>query len=92
MAQWYVCDVNLAGPASNSTETANPVIFMNLTDAGGAFTGNWFFAANVAKRDMLATSLAAISTSYRVSALLDPPNANNSPYTQCYRLYINKTA
>jgi hypothetical protein len=92
MAQWYVCDVNLAGPAADSSETPNPVIFLNLTDVGGAFTRYWFFADNVAKREMLATALAAISTNFRVSAALDPPNANNNPYTQCYRLYLNKTA
>jgi hypothetical protein len=92
VAQWYTCDVNLAGPAANSTETANPVIFINLTDTGGAFANYWFFADNVAKREMLATALAALSTNFRVSALLDPPNANNSPYTQCYRFYLNKLA
>lgn len=92
MAQWYTCSVNLVGPAADAPETPNPVVYINLTDVGGAFANYWFWAANVAKREMLATALAAISTSFRVSASLDPPNPNNSPYTQCYRLYINRTA
>jgi hypothetical protein len=89
---WHLCSVNLTGPAAGSSETPDPVIFINLTDSGGAFTRYWFFAASVAKREMLATALAAISTGYRVSAFVDSPNANNTPYTQCHRLYVNTTA
>jgi hypothetical protein len=85
---WYDCTVNRVGPAADGTETANPVIFINLSDRAGAFQNYWFYAANVAKKEMLATALTALSTGSPVNAALDTPNANNNPYTQCSRLYV----
>jgi hypothetical protein len=88
MAQWYTCTVDSVGPASNGTETPNPVIYLNLTDQAGAFSGQWFFAASNSRKEMLAVGLAAMSTSRAVTVLADPPAASGSPYTQVYRFYI----
>ena len=88
MAQWYTCRVNRVGPAADGTETQAPVIFINLTDQGGGFTGQWFFAAANSRNEMLAVALAAIGLGKTVNANLDPPKPGGSPYTQCYRLYV----
>jgi hypothetical protein len=37
---------------------------------------------------MLTVALSAIGFGKAVAALLDPPNTDGSPYTQCYRMYI----
>ena len=39
------CIVNEIGPAADGTETSDPVIYVNLTDTQGSFTGQWFYAA-----------------------------------------------
>lgn len=88
MAQWYTCTVHRAGPANADADTPSPTIYLGLSDRDGAFAKYWFFAANSAKREMLATALTALSTGMRVTAFVDPPNANNTPYTQCHRLYV----
>lgn len=88
MAQWYTCTVNRAGPAANGTETSAPVIYLDLTDKGGKFSGQWFYAAASSKNEMLAVALSAISLGKAVSAYLDPPATSGSPYTQCYRFYL----
>jgi hypothetical protein len=86
---WYGCTVNEVGPASDGTETAQPVIYVNLTDVSGSFTGQWFFAAENSRTEMLAVALSAISLGKQVTAALDAPNAGGSPYTQCYRMYVS---
>jgi hypothetical protein len=88
MAQWYTCRVNRAGPAADGTDTPTPVIYINLTDQGGAFTGQWFFAEVNSKNEMLAVALAAIGLGKTVNAFVDPPKPGGSPYTQCSRLYV----
>jgi hypothetical protein len=88
MSQWNTCRVNLAGPAADGTETPNPVVYINLTDQGGTFSGQWFFASQDGKTEMLAVALSAISLGKNVAAALDPPNAGGTPYTECYRFYI----
>ena len=75
MAAWYVCTVNEVGPASDGTETAQPVIYVNLTDVSGSFTGQWFFAAENARTEMLAVALSAISLGKQVDYRPDQPNA-----------------
>jgi hypothetical protein len=87
--QWYDCQVLQAGPASDGSETAEPVVYIRLTDSGQAFTGYWFFAAENSRNEMLAVALAALSTGKRVSAAVDVPVDNNSSYTQIHRLYLN---
>lgn len=89
MSEWVVCKVNNAGPAADGTLTVAPDVYINLTDNAGTFSGQWFFAANNCKSQMLAVALAAISLQTTVGCILDPPNQNNSPFTQIYRLYLN---
>jgi hypothetical protein len=87
MAQGYTCTVNQAGATVQSSVTPLPVILFLLTDAAGTFSNTWFFAANVAKREMLATALAAIATQSQVNIFLDPPDGSGNP-TQCYGIYV----
>jgi hypothetical protein len=89
MAEWLICKVNLAGPASDGTETPKPTVYINLTDTAGSFTGQWFYAANNCKSQMLAVALTAISLQTTVGCVLDPPNPNNTPFTLIERLYLN---
>ena len=77
-----------SGPAADGNQTTNPVIYIGLTDLGGKFTGQWFFAAKNSKAEMLAGALSAISLGKTVPVVLDPPDVNGSPYTQYYRFYI----
>jgi hypothetical protein len=86
--QWYTCTVDQAGPASDGTETPPPVVYLMLSDAGGTFTGQWFFAAANSTDQMLAVALSAIGLGVQVTAALDHPDASGDPYTQCYRLYL----
>lgn len=62
-----------------------------MTDSAGTFANQWFYAAANSKNEMLAVALAAISSQKTVGCILDPPNAGNNPFTQIYRLYLNKT-
>jgi hypothetical protein len=84
----YTCKVERAGPAADGTETPAPVIYIMLSDQGGAFGPSWFYAADNCKREMLTVALTAISTGLNVNAGLDPPKPNNSPYTLISRMYI----
>lgn len=89
MSQIFTCTVNQAGPVSNAPETQSPTIYLELTDLGATFDHTWFFAANSAKREMLAVALAAISTQSQVRAEVDIPTGQDThPHPQCYRLYI----
>jgi hypothetical protein len=90
MTQQYTCTVGMAVPAADATEDAHsPVIYISLTDQGGAFNDRVFFAADATKDEMLAVALTAISLNNRpVYAEVDPPNPGGVPYTQTYRLYL----
>jgi hypothetical protein len=86
---WFTCNVNRVGAAADGMETTQPVIYIMLTDTGGAFNTQWFFAAANCKSEMLAVALAAISSQSQVSVSCDvPPHPGGEPYTQCSRLYI----
>lgn len=61
---WHSCEVVRTGPAEDG------VVYVMLRDVGGAFPARWFKAEDRIKREMLATALAAMSTGYRVEALL----------------------
>jgi hypothetical protein len=88
---WYTCVVNNVGPATDGTETSDPVVYINLTDTANpaAFVGQWFYAAEGGQNQMLAVALAAINGGKKVQAGADPPNAGGSPYTAISRLYLN---
>ena len=84
----YVCTVNEAGAASDGGRRPNPLIYTSLTDTGGSFSNNWFYVEELAKKEILAVALAALTSRRHVTAAIEPPNAGNSPYTQIFRLYL----
>jgi len=75
---WFKCIVNEVGPADDL------VVYLNLTDLGGAFNGTWFKAVDSMKTQMLAVALTAISTGYTVEAAL----SSTDEYSSCDRLYV----
>jgi hypothetical protein len=87
---FYTCTVNEAGPAADGTETAAPVIYINLSDqsATPAFTGQWFYASENSRSEMLAVALAAITTGNSAEVAATPPNVGGTPYTEITRLYL----
>jgi len=88
---WYTCVVNNVGPATDGTETNDPVVYINLTDTANpaTFVGQWFYAAEGGQNQMLAVALAAINGGKYVQAGANPPNPGGSPYTEITRLYLN---
>ncbi len=81
--KWFRCEVKKTGPAANENNT----IYIALSDVEGKFDNQWFFADTKSAKEMLATSLAAMSTGYQVDAdLEDPPNE----CTAIERLYLVK--
>jgi hypothetical protein len=82
---FFSCTVNEIGPAADGTETANPVIYINLTDTAGSFANQWFHAAEISKAQMLSVGLAAMSTNRHVEVALDTPNV---PYSRVTRMYL----
>jgi hypothetical protein len=87
----YICTVNEAGAASDGSEGPNPVVYINLTDRNGSFSNNWFYVEELAKKEILAVALAALTGRRHVTAAIEPPNAANSPYTQIFRLYLRSS-
>jgi hypothetical protein len=86
---FFSCTVNEIGPAANGTETPAPVIYVNLTDTGGSFVNQWFYAAEQSKGQMLSVGLAAMSTNRQVEAAIDTPNV---PYSSVTRMYLMGSA
>jgi hypothetical protein len=82
---FFTCTVNEIGPAADGAETAEPVIYINLTDTGGSFANQWFYAAERSKTQMLSVGLAAMSTNRPVEAAIDTPNV---PYSSVRRMYL----
>jgi hypothetical protein len=82
---FFSCTVNEIGPAADGTQTANPVIYMNLTDTGGSFVNQWFFAAENSKAQMLSVGLAAISANRQVEVAINTPDV---PYSIVERMYL----
>jgi hypothetical protein len=83
----YVCTVNQVGPASDGSETPAPVVYINLTDTGGAFENFWFFAANGIQQQLLDVGISAIADGKDVAVGAFEPNPGNSPYTQVSRIF-----
>jgi len=82
---FFSCTVNEIGPAADGAETAEPVIYMNLTDTAGGFANQWFYAAERSKAQMLSVGLAAMSTNRPVEAAIDTPDV---PYSGVRRMYL----
>jgi hypothetical protein len=53
-AEWLTCTVVQVGCGYNNT-------FLNLTDAGSAFSGRWFLADPTSYKEILATALTAVT-------------------------------
>jgi hypothetical protein len=83
----YVCTVNQVGPASDGTETPAPVVYINLTDTGGAFENFWFYAANGIQQQLLEVGTSAIAQGRDVAVGALEPNQENSPYTEVSRIF-----
>ena len=81
---FFSCTVEI-GPAADGTETADPVIYINLTDTGGSFVNQWFHAAENSKTQMLSVGLAALSTNRQVEVAINTPNV---PYSSVTRMYL----
>ena len=82
---FFSCTVNEIGPAADGTETADPVIYINLTDTGGSFVNQWFHAAENSKTQMLSVGIAALSTNRQVEVAINTPNV---PYSSVTRMYL----
>ena len=83
----YRCTVNEVGPAIDGTETASPVVYINLTDTKGSFANTWFYAADGAQNQMLDVAIAAINGDNAVDVVATGPNAGGMPYTEIARIH-----
>ncbi|SDJ57188.1 MULTISPECIES: fibronectin type III domain-containing protein [Bradyrhizobium] len=83
----YRCTVNEVGPAVDGTETASPVVYINLTDTKGSFANTWFYAADGAQNQMLDVAIAAINGDNAVDVVATGPNAGGMPYTEIDRIH-----
>jgi hypothetical protein len=88
MSEWKTCTVGMVGPAADGTETPDPVVYINMSAQDNSFTGQWFYASQNAKNEMLAVALMARNLSRNVNANVDTPNAGGVPYTAIHRLYL----
>jgi hypothetical protein len=84
---WYRCTVKEVGPA-NSGSTSDPNVLLSLTDNGGTFENQWFYAAEGTQAAMLSVGIAALTYGSLVEVGCDPPNPGGSPYTQVTNLYL----
>ena len=75
---FYQCTVNEVGPATDGTETNDPVVYINLTDTGG-------------QNQMLAVGIAAINGNKHVEVAAVAPNAGDTPFTSVSRMYLLQT-
>jgi hypothetical protein len=88
MAEQFHCWVLMAGvDMQGGSPTPNPVVYLQLTDVNGSFSGEWWYAVEAAKNQMLAIGLAALANQYQVDATLDPA-AQGPPYPACYAMYL----
>ncbi len=83
----YRCSVNEVGPAVDGTETASPVVYINLTDSKGSFANTWFYAADGAQNQMLDVAIAAINNDNAVDVVAEAPSAGGGPYTKLSRIH-----
>jgi len=84
---WYKCLVNEVGPVSDSSETPDLVVYINLTDEAGSFANTWFYAANGIQNQLLDVGIAAINGRKDVEVAATAPHPGNQPYTDISRIY-----
>jgi hypothetical protein len=88
MAEWITpATINEAGPAADGSETSAPVIYVNISSAQIP-TGQWFYASENARSEILAVALSAMLSRRSVAVSVDPPNTAGTPYTEIYRMYL----
>jgi len=82
---FFSCTVNEIGPAADGTQTSTPVIYIDLTDTGGSFKNQWFYAAEGSQAQMLSVGLAAMTINRQVEVALGTPIV---PYSVVTRMYL----
>ncbi len=80
------CSIVAVNAGSDGLNPPNLGVTLNLTDKGGTFNDVTFMAADIAKREILAVALTAISTGRRTAAVVDAPTGGGTP--TCYNLRI----
>ncbi|MGB7848742.1 MAG: hypothetical protein WBL63_24235, partial [Candidatus Acidiferrum sp.] len=78
---------NEVGPVSDSSETPDLVVYINLTDKAGGFANTWFYAAKGIQNQLLDVGIAAINGRKDVEVAATAPLPGNQPYTQIGRIY-----
>ena len=78
-AEWLTCTVVQVGCGYSNT-------FLNLTDAGSAFSGRWFIADPTSYNEILATALTAVSAGKTVLVNL----SGLSEYSVVVAIYLNQ--
>lgn len=63
---WYACTVNEVGPASDSSDTPGPAVYINLTDTAGSFANTWFYASHRKFKTGVSASLQRRRDKFRV--------------------------
>ena len=84
---WYKCTVNEVGPVSDSSETPDLVVYINLTDTKGGFANTWFYAANGIQNQLLDVGITAINGRKDIEVAATAPHPGNQPYTEISRIY-----
>ena len=82
----YVLSTKSARRATGS-ETPAPVVYINLTDTGGAFENSWFYAANGIQQQLLDVGISAIAYGKDVAVGALEPYPGNNPYTEVSRIF-----
>jgi hypothetical protein len=82
MAQWVNC--TMVGTWVNAYDISSPEIRVGLVATDGSFIPTLMPVPDIAKREMLAIALTAITSQAPVYALVDDP----STPSQCYALEI----
>ncbi len=85
----YTCYVNRVGPYTGGSQTPDPQIYICLTSVDGQFNaGSWFFLTQTAKREMLATALAAMTNQMQIIAYMDLTTLTNLVKPEIHHMYL----
>ena len=84
MPEWVTCTITSA--QVNTYELNSPIMMVALADIAGSFGPTYFRVPDIAKREMLAVALAAITSQSEVEAFVDDPSQPQAEW--CYTLEI----
>ncbi len=84
MPEWVTCTV--IGAQVDTYELNSPIMSVALADIAGSFGPTLFRVPDIAKREILAVALAAITSQSEVAALVDDPSQPQAEW--CYTLEI----